>query len=67
MDALREGLRNLGYVEGKNLSIEFRWGEGNYNRLADLAAELVRLKVDVLVTHSTPGTLAAKRATKVIE
>ena len=66
VDALRAGLRDLGYVEGKNIVIEFRWAEGKYERLPDLAAELVRLKVDVLVTHGTPGTLAAKQATTTI-
>jgi putative ABC transport system substrate-binding protein len=66
VDALRAGLRDLGYVEGQNLVIEFRWAEGNYQRLPELAAELVRLKPDVIVTHGTPGTLAAKRATTTI-
>jgi len=53
-------------VEGKNIVIEYRWAEGQYDRLPDLAAELVRLKVDVLVTYTTPGALAAKRATTTI-
>jgi putative ABC transport system substrate-binding protein len=66
VEALRAGLRNLGYVEGKNIVIEFRWADGMYDRLADLAAELVRLKVEVLVTHGTPGTIAARRATTTI-
>jgi putative ABC transport system substrate-binding protein len=66
VEALRQGLRDLGYVEGKNLAIEYRWAEGKYDRLPDLAAELVRLKVDLIVTHGTPGTLAAKRATTTI-
>jgi putative ABC transport system substrate-binding protein len=61
--AFRQGLRDLGYVEGKNIVVEFRWAEGHYDRLSDLAGELVRLKVDVLVTHGTPGTRAAKQAT----
>jgi putative tryptophan/tyrosine transport system substrate-binding protein len=61
--ALREGLKALGYVEGKNIIIEFRWAEGKYERLPELVADLVRLNVDVLVTHGTPGTQAAKRAT----
>jgi putative ABC transport system substrate-binding protein len=64
--ALRAGLRDLGYVEGQNLVIEFRWAEGNYQLLPELAAELVRLMPDVIVTHGTPGTLAAKRATTTI-
>ena len=63
IEALRAGLRDLGYVEGKNIVIEFRWADGKYDRLPELAAELVRLKVDVLVTAGTPGTLALKRAT----
>ena len=65
VDAFREGLRDLGYVEGRNIAIEFRFAQGQYDRLPELAAELVRLKVDVIVTHSVPGTLAAKRATAV--
>lgn len=60
---LRESLGELGYVEGKNLVIEARFAEGKYERLPQLAAELVGLKLDVLVTAGTPGTLAAKRAT----
>jgi putative ABC transport system substrate-binding protein len=64
--ALREGLRDLGYVEGKNIVIEYRSAEGNYDRLPDLAAELVRLKANVIVTSGTPATLAAKRATTTI-
>jgi putative tryptophan/tyrosine transport system substrate-binding protein len=63
VEALRSGLRDLGYVEGKNIAIEFRWAEGRYDRLADLVAELVRLDVDVIVTHGTPGTAAAKQVT----
>ena len=61
--ALWEGLTALGYVEGKNIIIEFRWAEGKYKRLPELVGDLVRLNVDVLVTHGTPGTQAAKRAT----
>jgi putative tryptophan/tyrosine transport system substrate-binding protein len=60
------GLRDLGYVEGKNIVIEYRSAEGNYDRLPELAAELVRLKPDVLVTSATPATLAAKQATTTI-
>jgi putative tryptophan/tyrosine transport system substrate-binding protein len=63
VSALREGLNALGYVEGKDLIMEFRWAEGNYARLPELVADLIRLNVDVLVTHGTPGTHAAKRAT----
>jgi len=65
VDALRAGLRDLGYVEGKNIVIEFRWAEDKYDRLPELAAELVRLKVDVIVTHGV-GTGAAKAATTTI-
>jgi ABC-type uncharacterized transport system substrate-binding protein len=65
-DALRAGFRELGYIEGQNLIFESRWAEDNYDRLPELAAELVRLDVDVLITHGTPGTLAAKRATATI-
>jgi ABC-type uncharacterized transport system substrate-binding protein len=66
VESLRDALRDLGYVEGRNIVIEFRWAEGRHERLPDLAAELVRLKVDVLVTAGTPGALAAKQATTTI-
>jgi putative ABC transport system substrate-binding protein len=66
VEALRAGLRDLGYAEGRNLVIEFRWAEGKYERLSELVAELVRLDVDVIVTHGTPGTHAAKKATSAI-
>lgn len=66
LDALRAGLRELGYTEGKNLTLETRWANGKNDRLPALAAELVKLRVDVLVTHGTPGTLAAKGATSAI-
>ena len=66
MEAFRGGLRDLGYVEGQNFVIEFRWAEGSYERLPELAAELVRSKPDVLVTHGSAGALAAKRATDTI-
>jgi putative ABC transport system substrate-binding protein len=66
VEAFRSGLRDLGYVEGENIAIEFRWAEEKYDRLVDLAAELVRLKVDVLVTYGTPGSLVAKSATTTI-
>jgi len=64
--AFRGGLRELGYVEGQNIFLEYRWAEGRYERLPDLAAELVRLKVDVFFTTGTPATNAAKHATKTI-
>ena len=66
MERFRGGLRHLGYVEGDNVLIDFRWAEGNYARLAEFAGELVRLKVDLLVTYGTPGTLAAKQATTTV-
>jgi putative tryptophan/tyrosine transport system substrate-binding protein len=66
LDVFRAGLHDLGYVEGKNTVIEERWANDQYSRLADLAAELVRLKVDVIVTYGTPGVLAAKHATSTI-
>lgn len=61
-----QGLRDLGYVEGKNLSIEWRSAQGHGERLVELAAELVRLKVDVLVTPGTPASRAAQKATATI-
>jgi putative tryptophan/tyrosine transport system substrate-binding protein len=64
--ALLSGLRELGYIDGTNIRIEFLWAEGHYDLLPQLAAEFDRLKVDVLVTHGTPGTLAAKAALKTI-
>ncbi|MEO5844324.1 MAG: ABC transporter substrate-binding protein [Caldimonas sp.] len=64
--ALREGLRELGYVEGKNLIIEYRSADGRAERFPVLAAELTRLKVDVLVARGTPAALAAKGATTAI-
>lgn len=66
VEAFRAGLRELGYVEGKNIVIEFRWGDNDYERLPGLAEELVRARVDVLVTASTPGAMAAKKATQTI-
>src|SRR6478609_9481760 len=53
VEAFRTGLRDLGYVEGKNIVIEFQWAEGNYERLPALLAELIRRKVDILVVHGT--------------
>src|SRR5437899_4762528 len=65
-DEARQGLRGLGYVEGQNITLEIRWAEGRSERLPALVAELVRLKVDVLVVASMPGALAAKNATRMI-
>jgi putative tryptophan/tyrosine transport system substrate-binding protein len=66
LDAFRQGLRELGYVEGKNIVIEYRSAEGNINRLPELATELVRLKVDCIVTAGENPTRAAKQATSTI-
>jgi putative ABC transport system substrate-binding protein len=65
-EAFRQGLRELGYVEGKNINIEWQYAEGKLDRLPALAAELVRLKVDVIVTGGGRGTRTAKEATKTI-
>ena len=65
MDLFR-GLRELGWVDGKNMAVEYRWASGRQDRLSALAADLVRLKVDVIVTASTPAALAAKQATTII-
>jgi ABC-type uncharacterized transport system substrate-binding protein len=65
-DAFRQGLRDLGYVEGKNIIIEYRYTEGKLDPLPELAADLVRLKVDVIVTASTPDALATKQRTGMI-
>ena len=66
LEALRQGLREWGYMEGKNIAIEWRYAEGKPDRLPALAAELVRLKVDVIVTGGGPATRAAKEATSTI-
>jgi putative ABC transport system substrate-binding protein len=65
-EAFRQGLRDLGYVEGQNIVLELRDAEARAERLPNLAAELVRLKVDVIVTSSTPAIQAAKKATATI-
>ena len=66
LEAFRQGLRDLGYVEGQNLVIEYRYAEDRDDRLADLAAELVRLKVDVIVTVAASATRAVQHATRTI-
>ncbi len=66
LDAFRQGLRELGYVEGRNLAIEYRSAEGNIDRLPELAAELVRIKIDCIVTAGAAPTRAAKQATGAI-
>lgn len=66
VESLLAGLRDYGYLEGKNIVIEWRWADGRFERLPQLADELVRAKVDVLITHTTPSTIAAKKATSTI-
>ena len=63
---LVQRLRELGWTEGRNIAIEYRWAEGRTERFAEISAEFVRLKVDVIVTHNTPPSLAAKQATSAI-
>jgi putative ABC transport system substrate-binding protein len=63
VEAFRQGLRDLGYVEGQNIAIEYRWAEGTFDRLAGLAGELAALEVDVLVAPTPPAVRAAKSAT----
>src|SRR4030095_1913251 len=65
-EAFRQGLRELGYVEGKKIIIDYRYAEGKFERLPDLAAELVRLKVDVILALGVPSTRAAKQVTTTI-
>ena len=65
-EAFRTGLRDLGYREGSDLLVEYRWADSDYGRLPALLAELIGLKVDVIVTHGTPGVTAAKQATSTI-
>jgi putative ABC transport system substrate-binding protein len=66
LDALRAGLRELGYVEGRNITIEVRWADGEGPRLSKLATELVALRVDVICTAGSPASLAAKQATTTV-
>src|SRR3954453_12922727 len=63
IDAFRQGLRELGYIEGKNITIEYRCASGQVGQMPELAAEMARLKVEVMVTPGTPASLAAKQAT----
>ncbi len=63
VEPFREGLRDFGYVEGKNVLIEYRWAEGRYERFPGLVEELIASKVDVIVTAGTPATLAVKKTT----
>jgi ABC-type uncharacterized transport system substrate-binding protein len=64
--AFVQRLRELGWSDGRNVAIEYRWAEGRSERFAEISAEFVRLKVDVILTHNTPPTLAAKQATSAI-
>jgi len=66
LEAFRQGLQGFGYVEGKNILIEYRYGDGKLDLLPELAAQLVRLKVDVIVTPGGPPTMAAKKLTETI-
>jgi putative ABC transport system substrate-binding protein len=66
VEAFRRGLRELGYIEGQNILIEYRFANGRVERLSELAAELVRLRPNVIVTPGTPGSMAAKQATSTI-
>src|SRR5260370_23770455 len=66
LEGFRQGLRELGYVDGQNMTIEYRFAEGRMERFLGLAAELVRLHVDIIVASSVPAALAAKEATKTI-
>src|SRR5712692_8370963 len=66
VNGFRQGLRELGYVEGKSFVIEYRSADGHDERFPDLATELVRLKVDLILTRGTPAALAAKNATGII-
>ena len=65
-EAFRQGLRELGYIEGKNIVIEYRYAEGKLDRLSEFADDLVRLKVDVIITAGTQPTDAAQKATHTI-
>src|SRR6266550_158499 len=65
-EAFRQGLHELGYIEGKNILIEYRYADGKTDRVPALAGELVRIKVDIIVTGGAPATLSAKDATRTI-
>jgi putative ABC transport system substrate-binding protein len=66
VEAFRQGLRDLGYIEGKTIQVEYRFLEGKRDRIPSVVAELVRLKVDVLIPEAPPAVRAAKQATKTI-
>ena len=65
--AFVQRLRELGWIEGRNVAIEYRWMEGRLDRAAEIAAQLVRLNVDVIVTNGSPAVLAAKQATSIAD
>src|SRR5439155_20955734 len=62
-DAFVQRLRELGWIENRTVAIEYRWAEGRDERFAEIAAEFIRLKVDVILTYATPSSIAAKKAT----
>src|SRR4026209_71029 len=66
LEAFRQGLRELGYIEGQNISIEYRFASGQVGQLPVLAAELVQLKLDVIITPGTPASVAAKTTTRTL-
>src|SRR5262245_50668760 len=66
IDAFVQRLRELGWIENRTVSIEYRWAEGREARFAEIAAEFIRLKVDVIFTYATPSSIAAKKATAII-